>query len=466
VEGNPNLVLGPDFTCGYLTVPENRSNPGGKTIQVAVATQKARSASPKPDPILYLSGGPGGSGLVEAIRFGKSGWNADRDVIFLDQRGTLKAKPFLSCPEANEFEAASVSRSLLDPATGEQSAAAAKACRDRLVGEGWDLAAFDSAENAADIADLRVALGIDEWNLVGISYGTDLALQTYRDHPEGIRTLTLDSMAPPQAVLFDDFFWGSARSGYDAVFSACAGQPACAAAYPNVRQEFFDLVDRLTTAPRTVTTTEPATGRDIDVVLDGFKLANMFVVGTLNPAVTVTLPRIVHDLATGDGKLAAAALLNSRLPVGFSGDGLAYGAFCREQAARTNPEQAAAAGRRAVPEFPAAVTALTPQVPRVFGDCREWNVPPADARAAEPATGDVPVLVLSGSFDAVTAPRFAKDIVSGLPRTTVVEFPGSGQTVLSFFPECAVSTMRSFQENPSAPDSSCVATLQIPPFTT
>ncbi len=90
----PGIVLGPDYTCGYLTVPENRSKSDGRSIRLAVATWRATAPNPKPDPIVFLTGGPGGSGLAEGPGVARE-WHRDRDVIFLDQRGELQSEPFL-----------------------------------------------------------------------------------------------------------------------------------------------------------------------------------------------------------------------------------------------------------------------------------------------------------------------------------------------------------------------------------
>ena len=78
-------------------MPENRAKPAGRSIKIPVARLKAAASNPKPDPIIFLAGGPGGSALLE--QSSAKGWNADRDVIFVGQRGTIKAEPFLSCPE-------------------------------------------------------------------------------------------------------------------------------------------------------------------------------------------------------------------------------------------------------------------------------------------------------------------------------------------------------------------------------
>jgi TAP-like protein len=99
VPGVPQLELGPEFSCGYLTVPENRARPEGRQIRIPVARARSASAEPQPDPLLYLAGGPGGTGLATAVLRLQQGWTRDRDVLFVDQRGTLHADPLLSCPE-------------------------------------------------------------------------------------------------------------------------------------------------------------------------------------------------------------------------------------------------------------------------------------------------------------------------------------------------------------------------------
>ena len=195
-------------------------------------------------------------------------------MIVLEQRGTLKAEPLLACPELDSHLDIAVTLAPTGPAVLAGESAAVEACRDRLVAEGWDLAAYDSTENAADVADLRVAMGIDEWNVYGVSYGTDLALQTLRDHPQGIRSVVLDSVVPPQVNLIADA-WPNAATAYRSLFDACAEQPACARAFPELENEFHSLVTELTDEPRTITATDPATGAPVDVVVDGYRLANL-----------------------------------------------------------------------------------------------------------------------------------------------------------------------------------------------
>ena len=463
VAGIPALELGPQFECGFLTVPENRAQPHGKTVRIAVARARASSAQPRRAPVLYLAGGPGGTGLATAVLRVQDGWNADRDVIFIDQRGTLHADPLLACPEIDAFVAEAMQRVASDPATLARGEAATRACRDRLARQGHDLAAFDTAQNAADIADLRVALGIDEWHVYGVSYGSDLALQLLRDHPAGIRSLVLDSVVPPDVNLVAGF-WPNAALGYRALFDGCAAEPACHAAYPNLESAFNVLVHQLDAVPRRVTVTDPATNQPIDVMIDGYTLANLVVIASLVPGSIADVPALVHNLAFGDGSAAALALLGNRPPPGLTGYGLTYGVFCREQVAFTDAAHVKTAAVAALPGFPDRVVSLVPQSPNLLRECAAWNVGRAADAAKAPARSTVPVLLLAGSFDAITPPAWADHAARTLDAARVITFPGAGHDVMIWSPACALAVMRSFLEHPDAVDESCVRTLHNPPF--
>lgn len=183
--GVPEADFGSDVVCGTLTVPENRSKADGRTITLTVARYPAQSADPDPEPMVYLHGGPGGTILPYGETLRKLGINRDRDVILVSERGTLLADPHLGCPEFDEVTEESKGVSSLDPALAARSVDAVRVCHDRLAAKGIDLTAYNTVENAADFADLRRAMGIESWHVYGVSYGTYVALQLIRDHPEG-----------------------------------------------------------------------------------------------------------------------------------------------------------------------------------------------------------------------------------------------------------------------------------------
>jgi pimeloyl-ACP methyl ester carboxylesterase len=215
---------GRDVTCGYLTVPEDRTQPDGAAVRLHVAVFLSESGNPAPDPVVYLEGGPGGEPL-ETLIFTFEDYFApyltERDVIIFDQRGTGLSEPSLACPELVEASLEYLDDVLSDEEEADVYLGAMTDCRERLLADGVNLAAYNSRENAADLNDLRIALGYDEWNLYGISYGTKLALTTMRDFPEGIRSVVLDSAYPLQTSLIIDVPANMDRA-FDTLFAGCA----------------------------------------------------------------------------------------------------------------------------------------------------------------------------------------------------------------------------------------------------
>ena len=333
VTGAPEFDLGPGFDCGYLIVPEDRNHSSGRTIRIPVARLKALSPTPKPDPIVFLAGGPGGSGLLEQSAV--SGWNTDRDVIFISQRGTLKADPFLSCPEIDEFTARSAGSGHVRSGhiRGERGGDDDMPSSTRRPGLG-PLGLQHHRKRCRCRRSARRAghRGVER---LRVSYGTNLALQLLRDRPAGIRTMVLDSVVAPQSRSIE-VDWAAAAAGYRALFDACARRPLCYNACPEVYAEFTSLVSDLTEDPRTVTVADPASGERVDVVVDGYKLANLVVRTSNDPELRAEIPLIVHDLATAGGVRAAQALLPSSGPIGLFGYGLQLGVQCGEYVPRTS----------------------------------------------------------------------------------------------------------------------------------
>jgi pimeloyl-ACP methyl ester carboxylesterase len=466
--GVPEADLGPNYSCGYLTVPENRSAPSGRTIRILVARVKAATRAPKPDPIVFLAGGPGGAGTLGAPGVVAGGMNADRDVIFINQRSTLHSDPHLSCPEMDDFTAQAVGLVYQAASTAALDAAAITACRERLTPTGVDLAAYDTRENAADIADLRVALGIEQWNVYGVSYGTDLALQLLRDHPEGIRSVVLDSVVPPSQNIVDKW-WEAPASGLKAIFAACAAQSACAAAYPDLATVFTTTVNRLTTTPAEITA-KNASGQPIRVTVDGFKLIPVVLEWSASPTKVVDIPRMIYNLANGDGTLAAAAIVAaSDVPAdqrGLLGAALGLGAYCQEMANWTNPEQALSEARIAMPGIPDSVLRIAPTGSWIFDECRAWGLGRSDPAARAPTVSTVPTLILAGTFDSSTAPGWVDQVTPGLSNSVVLHFPGVGHGVLPAS-RCGQTIMTAYVDKPSSSvDRSCIEGTTIPMFTT
>jgi pimeloyl-ACP methyl ester carboxylesterase len=194
LEGAETLA---DATCGYLVVPESRGLALSRTIRLMVAKYPARSPEKRPDPVVYLAGGPGDIAPLEANGLIAADFIRDRDILVLSQRGTMFSEPSLTCASIDDFARAALGLRFYSEATKRAHLAATEACRRKLTAAGADLSAYNSTESAADVADLRKVLGYAAWNIYGTSYGSYLAQTIMRDHPAGIRSVVLDSVLPP-----------------------------------------------------------------------------------------------------------------------------------------------------------------------------------------------------------------------------------------------------------------------------
>ena len=451
--------------CGFLVVPENRARPSGRTIRLAVAIVPSVAATPAPDPIVYLAGGPGGIAIHEAQILVDAGVNRDRDLILMDQRGTLHSEPALTCPNVDRFFVRNLGLVLDAPSTRREHAAASRECHQRLAAPGLDLGAYNTTENAADFADLRTALGIAEWNVFGVSYGTNLALTLMRQHPQGIRSVIIDSVEPPEIVNVGGF-WGNAREGFDSLFAACEAQPGCWPRHPGIAETFTRLVGDLEAHPVTTSVAAGEGRPPVAVVLDGGALVNWLVDMSFATADYPHVPAWIGELADGHPENIAKACASPVLatPEGYLGYGLIFGVICSEWVPYEAESDVLDRGRRAFPNYPDSVLSPAVHFTYVYDDCRDWPVPqaPATQRAATPST--IPTLVLSGGFDAVTPPSWGRIAAQTLPNSTVVVIPGAGHFVASVSP-CAQRVIASFLSDPSAPDTGCVAQLVPPIFT-
>ncbi len=191
--------------CGYLVLPENRRQPGASTVRLPIVILKADpDDDAHGDPILYITGGPGSDtdidrrGMSTWLRIRRAEWLEGRDFILFDQRGVGMAKPALECPEVNRVGMQLLTLTGKPEEQRSLYVQSLNECAARLRREGRDPANYTTRTTVADIADLRAALGIKEWNLLGGSYGSRVALAVMRYRPEGVRAVILDSVFPPQ----------------------------------------------------------------------------------------------------------------------------------------------------------------------------------------------------------------------------------------------------------------------------
>jgi pimeloyl-ACP methyl ester carboxylesterase len=457
--------------CGWLIVPENRTKQGSRSIRLPVVMLSAVDKKGS-DPIVYIEGGPGGPVVPSTQVMVEAKINQYRDVILLGQRGSLYAKPSLICPEVDATNAPIVNLTRNGPEARKLYVGANRACRERLVKDGVDLNGYNTTESATDFAELRQALNIPEWNVLGVSYGTDLALTYMREHPEGVRSVTIDSVLPPPMATVA-VSWTMQREGLDEIFRACAADPACHARYPDPFGTLVSLVKKYEASPlkaRLAPVLVPGEKADpadkpVDVLVDGSSIA--YWAGGASELFGNRLPEFLDQMASGktDGvaaSIAAIGFAHSTEPLSF---GLHNGVACSEWAPYEPADSVMEAGKKAFPDYPASVLSQSPQFSFLKDICKMWDVAKAPTAQREVTRNSIPTLVIAGSYDALTSAAAAEAAAKPIPNSTLIVIPGVGHYVLPKS-ECAQKVMHAFVDNPKTkPDVSCVAALKAPSFT-
>jgi len=439
--------------CGYLLVPENRARPGGPLIQMHIAIFRSIAEGPSPDPVVHLSGGPGSSSLDVAVYLFDQGLGAildRRDFIMFDQRGTGYSRPRLDCPERDALTPALMDGSLSDDGSFQAVVDSFWRCRDRLVAQGVDLSAYTSAASAADINDLRLALGYDQLNLYGDSYGTRLALTVMRDFPQAVRSVVLDSTYPLEVNLYTALASNAGRA-FDVLINDCAADPICNASYPDLRTVFYGLVDQLNANP--VTVRLPLAESEYNILLKGDLLVDVLFGGLYNPFVTAYMPRMIYQVRAGD-----YSILRERLLLYFdtsSALGMGISVQCGEEV----PFNSAGEAFTAAQGVQTAIAGFFPKsVQYIFAVCRDWTGVAPDPRENQPVTSDIPALVLAGEFDPITPPSWGQMTAGHLQHAYFYEFRGNGHWVTRSSP-CALAMALAFWEDPVVvPDAACLQT--------
>lgn len=456
-----DYVQGQNVDCGYLVVPENRNKPNPRPIRLAVAIFHPEGGATRPDAVIYLSGGPGGS-VLEGVQYEFDATfgpvlATGRDLILFDQRGVGRSEPALDCPEMNTLTREILDREyegqmLTDGEILDLLIAGFERCAADLR-QRADLSAYHSASSAADVAALRQILGYEQVNLWGASYGTRLALTVMRDHLEGIRSVVLDSVYPPDADLYVEGPENAGRA-FDRLFASCEENTVCREAYPNLESVFDETVATLNAEPVTRTITDTLTGESYPAVLTGDGLVGLVFQILYDSELRLMLPQLIYDAHTRDftaldrfrGALLARTPTTSR--------GMMFSVQCREEI----PFSSEADFETALAEHPeisglyvhAAAGMLSYRV------CEHWGAGEAPLVENKPVTSTIPTLIMTGEFDPITPPRWGEQAAESLSQSYVFEYPRVGHGA-SFVAGCPREMFLAFLDDPSvAPDASCL----------
>ena len=462
--------------CGYLTVPETRSAflgnfPSNRTLRIYVTIVKSLNENPSLDPIVFLYGGPGGNsggilkGLgtpeVQDLLLNQS------DFIVFDHRGTGFSEPALFAPEIDPLWSDAFLKDFdADERAGRFVEAMLKA-RTRFVNADINLAAINTPEIAADLNDLRSALGYEKLNLWGISYGTRVALAAMRDYPESIRSVILDSTVHIQVSQYIEAI-PNALYVYNLLFDAVAADPKAKAAYPDLKAVFYEVFERLKKKPVLIPAKHPMTNQAIKLRLTGEVLIGIFCIGFYSSEAISKMPNRIYQAYRGNYQQLAEILIRllDHPPSDLAGrsQGMYYCVNCCDDKVTGKTGEVIIKYAQKYPEMSSLPLTEFALGKHITGIAAKWG-----ARAAGPAEhkaviSDIPTLILAGEFDQNTPSYWGKLAGETLKNSHYIEFPGSGHGVINNG-VCALSVIKAFFDAPtSRPDDTCVGALTGPIF--
>lgn len=387
---------------GQLRVPVRHGSTGADSIDLHFV--RFRSTNPNPGaPIVYLAGGPGGSGthtsagdrskVFQALR-------ASGDVIAFDQRGVYLTEPYLVCPD-------SWSHPLDQPTTVPSLSAALKAFNEGCFAH-WsdsvDLRAYNTRENAADLDELRRAIGAEQLVLWGTSYGTHLALAYVRQFPDRVAGAILAGTEGP------DHTW-KLPANLDRILlrvdSAMQADPKVRELVPDFIGELRTLLARLERQPEQVRFLDPETKDSVTVVIGADDLRRGIVAELGERSDIVRFPSRIIPILRGDWSAIAPLVARWRQGV-------------RELAMTTAMDcSSGVTPRRLALIDSQASTAILGDAGNIGirAHCASWPAEDLGDTFRAPVTSNAPVLFISGSLDIRTPPSNAEEVRQGFPNS-------------------------------------------------
>jgi pimeloyl-ACP methyl ester carboxylesterase len=431
--------------CGALEVWEDRASKSGRRITLHLAIVPARLRTHEPDPIVVLAGGPGQGAISLAAQVMPlfSRLNDARDVLFLDQRGTGKSNPLNCDDEAQPLQA------LFEDALPERLVTRCLAELDA------DPRQYVTPVAMQDLEEVRAALRYPRLNLWGGSYGTRAALEYARRHPDRVRTMVLDGVAPPDMKLPLSFA-ADGDAALKRLIDACDAEALCKKVYPDLNVMIQSLRGQLARRPSRTTIVDPRTGERADIQVN----ENVLLSGLFRPLYVAELASLlpfgIAAAAGGDfnpllaQNLELADDIAENLAVGMH-----LSVICAEDVPRIGQADLAAAsqsffGRSLVDDFLRA--------------CATWPKGKLPEDFYTPLTSPVPALLLSGGIDPATPPRHGEAVVRTLAngRHFVAPHLGHGVSLHG----CAPRLIESFVRAGSAAgiDGKCLQRIPRPLF--
>lgn len=440
--------------CGTYEVFENRAAGSGRKIPLRVAVLPATSGEALPDPIFWFAGGPGGSAVEMAafMTYLLGDLRAERDVVLVDVRGTGESNP-LDC----DYQGSQ--RGIREALESFLPVDLLPECRRQLEAEN-DLTQYNTPNMIDDVDEVRAALGYKAINVMGGSYGSTSALVYLRRHPESVRTVMIEGVAPlgTKAPLT---FARDAQNAFDALVRECAEDADCHARFPDPAADLKAVLTRLKKEPVTVEVVDPKEGTRAPLELTPNALVQTVRYMLYNPVEALRLPAFLRAGAEGDfAALGQAAYTTAGLLLSSLPDGLYLSVTCAEDVDEIDPaEIGPATAGTFLGDF---------RIHQQRAACEHWTRSKLPPGFNEAVRSEKPVLIISGERDPVTPVRWGELAARTLPNSRQMVVPDAAHSHFGLKnTECVTDLIVKLVRSGSVEDldvESCAAAIERPPF--
>jgi len=434
--------------CATLTVPEDYDAANGPTVELHITRLKADTANPRPDPFLAIAGGPGQAASDSFLFLDRVFDDLDdsRTFYLVDQRGTGYSNR-QTCDLPDEER-------LMLEYDAELTRKTARRCLEQFDG---DSRQYTTSVAIRDLEQVRQALAVPQWNLMGVSYGTRVVQHYMRQYPESVRTAVLDSVVHPALNLGPHIAIDS-QAALDAFFQRCRETPTCVDRYPQLEPQFEGLLDALTENPRSVTYEDMHTGQQVTRELTAAHIIGLVRFSLYHTDQTALLPPLFHEAYTNDNfaPLARRAFELIRQSSQALAIGMHNAIVCTEDVPFYQPDKTDRQHLK--------TTYMGDRVVKALRDtCSVWPQGVIDPKFKQPLHSDIPTLLFSGEWDPITPPAYAEQAMRHLSKARHFVVPGQGHSVSVL--GCAPTVVAQFIQSadPATLDGTCLQRLQATP---
>lgn len=415
-EALSRVVSHPDVQYGQLAVPENRKDPKSRFIEITYAVLEAVDRSSNELPIIFLQGGPGGPSLPMISFWLQSPLRQSHDIILFDQRGTGKSEAYCSTVGAQFLEV--LARDMTVEEEYQAILQISETCKKELVDKKVDRAGYNTRENVADLEALRQHLNVEQWILLGGSYGTRLGLE-YLNQYTHAEAAVLMGLFPPEIDLYANLL-SNLHQSLKLLFRSCEQDSDCQKKYPELRSDFYALLAELRSQPIRL----DYGGKEFVInTQDALLLVHQML---YNRQTITQVPAFIEALKRKENARIRPAIANTERTFNFINAAMYWSVNAYEEV-DFNSESAIATDLEKNIELSPG-PAFFASDPKVL---TQWHKYRSDFAENQPKKIKTPILIINGAFDPITPTSNAEATLPNLPNAYLYEFPYDGHTVFN-----------------------------------